>query len=155
VTQAASGHPGYSVYYDYRVDVLRRRNTVTASLGGVELARSDRALLVDEQNHGLVFYFPREAVRFDRLEAMPERSSVCPWKGVASYWRAADGTDPIAWSYEDPLPQVGQIKDYIGFYQDRVTVALGTAPYLPPWSPGSDGAATQPPQTQTQQPARS
>jgi uncharacterized protein (DUF427 family) len=131
----ASQHPGYSVYFDYRVDIHRRRNLVTATLGGVELARTNHVLLVDEQNHGLVFYFPRADVRLDKLAFMPERSSVCPWKGVASYWRAADGSDPIAWAYEAPHPQVIQIKDHIAFYQDRVTVALGVAPFLPNWQP--------------------
>jgi uncharacterized protein (DUF427 family) len=131
----ASEHPGYSVYFDYRVDIHRRRNLVTATLNGVELARSNHTLLVDEQDHGLVFYFPRADVRLDRLAFMPERSSVCPWKGTASYWRAADGTDPVAWAYETPHPQVIQIRDHIAFYQDKVTVALGVAPYLPRWSP--------------------
>ena len=43
---------------DYRVDILARRNRVTASVGGQVLAESERCLLVDEQDHGLVFYFP-------------------------------------------------------------------------------------------------
>ena len=128
-------HPGYSVYFDYRVDILRRRNLITATLGQLELGRTERALLVDEQDHGLVFYFPRADVRLDRLVAMPEHSSVCPWKGVASYWRAADGSEPIAWAYENPHPQVVQIRDHIAFYQDKVTVAVGTAPLLPRWRP--------------------
>jgi uncharacterized protein (DUF427 family) len=128
-------HPGYAVYYDYRVDILRRRNSVTAALNGIELARTERSLLVDEQNHGLVFYFPRADVRLDRLAPFPERSTVCPWKGVASYWRAVEGAEPIAWSYESPHPQVAEIAGLIAFYQDKVTVAIGTAPFLPPWRP--------------------
>jgi uncharacterized protein (DUF427 family) len=134
VDQSAE-HPGYGVYYDYRVDILRRRNMVTASLDGLQLAQSTRTLLVDEQNHGLVFYFPRADVTLGALAAMPEKSSVCPWKGTASYWRLADGEEPIAWSYEHPHPQVAQIRDYIGFYQDKVAVTLGVAPFLPSWRP--------------------
>jgi uncharacterized protein (DUF427 family) len=126
----ASEHPSYGKYFDYRVDILRRRNRITASLGGVELASTERALLVDEQDHGLVFYFPRADVRLDRLAAAPDLSTVCPWKGVASYWRAAEGGDPIAWAYEDPRPEVAQIRGYIAFYQNKVTVAVGVAPYL-------------------------
>ena len=61
---------------------------------------------------------------------VPDLSTVCPWKGVASYWRAAEGGDPIAWAYEDPRPEVAQIRGYIAFYQNKVTVAVGTAPYL-------------------------
>lgn len=126
----ASEHPSYGKYFDYRVDILRRRNRITASLAGVELASTERALLVDEQDHGLVFYFPRADVRLDRLAAVPDLSTVCPWKGSASYWRLAEGGEPIAWAYEDPRPEVAQIRGYIAFYQNKVTVAVGTASYL-------------------------
>jgi uncharacterized protein (DUF427 family) len=124
--------PGYAARYDYRVDVLRRRNLVTAHAGPVELARSDRTLLVDEQDHGLVFYFPREAVDLSALVPI-DHTSRCPYKGIATYWALATAADraPIAWSYESPYPQVALIAGYIAFYQDRVTVALGTAPFTP------------------------
>lgn len=128
-------HPGYSVYFDYRVDILRRRNLVTATHGGSQIAQSDHALLIDEQDHGLVFYFPKADVDFAALKTMPGYHTRCPWKGEASYWSAADGEEPIAWAYEDPLPQVAQIADHIAFYQNIVTVSLGVAPYLPRWNP--------------------
>lgn len=135
MASAADEHPGYSVYYDYRVDILRRRNLVTAFYGGTQLAQSERTLLVDEQDHGLVFYFPWADVDFSALEAMPDHHTRCPWKGQASYWSLADGGEPVAWAYEDPFGQVEQIKDHVAFYQNLVTVSLGTAPYLPRWSP--------------------
>ncbi|MBA3053376.1 MAG: DUF427 domain-containing protein [Sphingomonadales bacterium] len=127
---------GYPDRYDYRVDILRRRNLVTASINGVELARSERSLLVDEQDHGLVIYFPRGDVNMNQLVPI-ERSSHCPYKGIASYWglaRAgrdggAEADEPIAWSYAQPYPQVAQIAGYIAFYQNRVTVALGVAEF--------------------------
>lgn len=127
-------HPGYSVYFDYRVDINRRRNRVTATLNGQELGRTDRPLLVDEQDHGLVFYFPKEDVNFDLLRAIPDHHTRCPWKGEASYWSHVDGDVPIVWAYENPLPQVIGIKDHVAFYQNIVTVALGVAPYLPRWN---------------------
>ena len=126
---AADEPPGYAERYDYRVDILRRLNRVTATLDGVVLAQSRRTLLVDEQDHGLVFYFPRQDVRLDLLTAMPDRSSRCPYKGDASYWAHADRPEePVAWSYENPYPEVAPIKGCIAFYQDRVTVSVGTAP---------------------------
>lgn len=120
---------GYVDRFDYRVDILRRRNLVTATLDGTVLAESRRTLLVDEQDHGLVFYFPRADVRLALLAALPGRTSHCPYKGDASYWgRAGAGDNPIAWSYETPFAEVAQIAGHIAFYQDRVTVSLGTAP---------------------------
>jgi uncharacterized protein (DUF427 family) len=119
---------GYADRFDYRVDILRRRNLVTATQDGAVLARSCRTLLIDEQNHGLVFYFPRQDVRLELLTPMPEKSSYCPYKGAASYWRrAGEPGEAIAWSYDHPYPEVAQIAGYIAFYQDRVTVSLGIA----------------------------
>ncbi|HEX4506557.1 MAG TPA: DUF427 domain-containing protein [Alphaproteobacteria bacterium] len=135
---AADTPPGYGERYDYRVDILRRLNRITATLDGAVLAESRRTLLVDEQDHGLVFYFPRQDVRLDRLVSMPGKSSRCPYKGEASYWADADRPDDaIAWSYETPYPEVAPIKGYVAFYQDRVTVAVGTAPSIYQRSKGS------------------
>ena len=50
---------------DYRVDLLARTNVMTAWLGETCLARSGACLTVDEQDHGLVVYFPPDAVDFE------------------------------------------------------------------------------------------
>jgi uncharacterized protein (DUF427 family) len=117
---------GYEGRPDYRVDVLRRRNRVLARCGETVVADTENSLLVDEQDHGLVFYFPRTDVRLDLLEPTDD-SSRCPYKGDASYWRMVGADRPIGWSYEQPYPEVGQIAGYIAFYQDRVHVELGVA----------------------------
>jgi uncharacterized protein (DUF427 family) len=119
---------GYAERYDYRVDILRRLNQVTAIKDGIKLAESRHTLIVDEQDHGIVFYFPRADVRLDRLEPMLGRTTRCPYKGDASYW--SHSGEPVAWSYEDPYPEVGQIKGHVAFYQDRVTVSVGAAPSI-------------------------
>jgi uncharacterized protein (DUF427 family) len=49
--------------------------------------------------------------------------TVCPYKGVASYWSAMiDGQEikDIAWSYAEPMPEVGLIRDRLAFYPERV-----------------------------------
>ena len=117
---------GFVARPDYRVDILRRRNKVTARAGGVTLATTEHALIVDEQDHGVVFYFPRGDVDLSQLVATDDHSR-CPYKGEASYWRLSDGGDPVAWSYEAPYPEVASISRYIAFYQDRVDVSVGVA----------------------------
>lgn len=118
---------------DYRVDVLRRRNRVTVRLDGRLLAESTGCLLVDEQDHGLVFYVPRDDVRMELLERA-ELETRCPFKGQATHFVMADGTGPerLAWSYEDPYPEVARIRDHVAFYQDRVALEVGQAPYNGP-----------------------
>lgn len=110
---------------DYRVDLLARTNAFTARLGDAALAVSDGCLVVDEQDHGLVVYFPPAAVDFSLL-APVELRTVCPFKGEASYWRAA-GRDYewVAWSYPSPFPPVARIAGYVAFDQGRVSVTMG------------------------------
>src|SRR5262249_44019868 len=50
---------GWVDWPDYRIDVQRIRNRVRVSVGDRLLADSTRALLVAEQNHGIVLYLPR------------------------------------------------------------------------------------------------
>jgi uncharacterized protein (DUF427 family) len=93
------------------------------------LARSGACLIVDERDHGLVVYFPPDAVDFGYLEAAPERT-VCPFKGQAVCWRAAGRDGPgIAWSYPEPFPEVARLAGYVAFDQDEVRVAIGQGRY--------------------------
>ncbi|WP_280351682.1 DUF427 domain-containing protein, partial [Nocardia abscessus] len=87
---------GFAARPDYRVDIHRRRNLVTARLGDRLVAETTRPLLVDEQDHGLVFYFPREDVRV-ALRRDDARSSRCPFKGQATYWRFDGDGDAAVW----------------------------------------------------------
>ena len=113
---------------DYRVDLMPRRNRVTVRDENDVIAETLRPLIVDEQDHGLVVYFPREDVRMDRLE-VSDKVTYCPFKGHASHWRLAGVDAPeVAWSYEDPYPELARIAGYIAFYQDRVHVEIGQAP---------------------------
>ena len=59
-----------------------------------------------------------------------DHTSLCPFKGHASYWSVegdgsgADGEN-VAWSYEKPFPEVARLKDHVAFYQNRVRVEIG------------------------------
>ena len=112
---------------DYRVDILARRNRVTATVGVEVLADSEHCLLVDEQDHGLVFYFPPEDVRLERFQP-DDRTTRCPFKGTATYRRyPATGGDVLAWTYEEPYAEVARLAGYVAFFQDTVQVRVGVA----------------------------
>ena len=120
--------PVRSMYHerpDYRVDLLARTNVIAAWLDEICLARSNACLIVDEQDHGLVAYFPGDAVDFSYLEPTGHRT-ICPFKGQAVYWRVAgsEGTG-IAWSYPEPFPEVARLAGYVAFDQDKVRVTIG------------------------------
>jgi uncharacterized protein (DUF427 family) len=119
---------GYADRPDYRVDLLPRRNRVVVRTDSDVIAETLQPILVDEQDHGLVLYIPRDDVHMERLEPT-DQVTYCPFKGQAAHWRLAgtDGPD-VAWSYEEPFPEVARIEGFIAFYQDRVHVELGQAP---------------------------
>ncbi len=77
--------------------------TVRAVWSDTVLAESDDTLVV-EGNH----YFPREAVRCDHFQEA-STTSVCPWKGTASYYDVVvDG---------DRDPSAARIKDRVAFWK--------------------------------------
>lgn len=81
---------------------------------GEVIAESDDTVVV-ENNH----YFPRSAVRPGVL-VESSTTSVCPWKGTASYYsvQAGGSTNPdAAWYYPTPKPAAEQITDRIAFWR--------------------------------------
>ena len=66
-------------------------------------------------------YFPQSAVRMDWLEKTEKTADdlKCP-HGVQFYDVVVDGTRHAraAWSYESPRPEMRQVKDRFGFWQD-------------------------------------
>ena len=112
----------YHRFPDYRVELEPGAERVRVTLDGALLADTRRPLVVRETKHAPVIYFPREDVRFDHLERS-DHGTFCPFKGEACYWSARVGTRlerDLAWSYEDPFPEVAGLKDYVSFYADRV-----------------------------------
>jgi uncharacterized protein (DUF427 family) len=80
---------------------------------GAILAESDRTRVV-EGNH----YFPPDAIH---KEFFIENShhTVCPWKGVASYYDVNVGGEvnaSAAWFYPDTSPAAEPIRDYVAFW---------------------------------------
>ncbi len=81
---------------------------------GVVIAESDDTEVV-EGNH----YFPPDSVESKFLQSS-ETTSVCPWKGVASYHHVAVNGEILsdaAWHYPEPKEAAKQIKDYVAFWK--------------------------------------
>lgn len=84
--------------------------------GGRTIVDTTRALRVEEGGPP-TFYVPRDDVRAALV--VSARSTVCPWKGSATYWSLGDSPD-VAWSYEDPLPDAAALRGHVAFYASRV-----------------------------------
>jgi len=105
----------------HRVDVLQSSRQVRVEIGGQVVAESQRPRLLFETNLPTRYYLPIEDVRMDLLEPT-QTTSVCPYKGTASYWKLrgdAAGRD-VAWSYQDPIPEAPKIRGLIAFFNERV-----------------------------------
>ena len=86
---------------------------------GVLIAESDHTVVI-EGNH----YFPPDSVNREYLQDS-DRTSTCPWKGKASYYTVSAGGDVAAnaaWYYPQPKEAAAEIKDYVAFYTNKVTV---------------------------------
>jgi uncharacterized protein (DUF427 family) len=84
-----------------------------ATWNGATIASSDETVIV-EGNH----YFPIDSV--DKSLLVPsDMTSVCPWKGTASYYSLdVDGKiNPDAvWYYPAPKDAAKQITDHVAFW---------------------------------------
>ncbi|MBL6426279.1 MAG: DUF427 domain-containing protein [Maritimibacter sp.] len=92
--------------------------------GGAVLGETQNALELIEGDYAPVIYFPREDIAMSFLDASDTKTH-CPWKGDASYYSIPTKSTVIkdaAWSYENPKDDMAQIKGYLAFYTDRVTV---------------------------------
>ena len=86
-----------------------------AILNGITIAQSDETMIV-EGNH----YFPLESVD-PRALSHSKMRSLCPWKGVASYYHVQAGETRArnaAWTYRHPYPWIRKIKDRVAFWND-------------------------------------
>jgi len=90
----------------------------TATWNDTVIARSDETVVV-EGNH----YFPRDSVSEDHV-APSDESSICPWKGTASYLDVKVGEEvnaAAAWYYPEPKEAAENIRDHVAFW-NGVTV---------------------------------
>ena len=91
-------------------------------LGGVKIADTSAAYRVLETSHPPGYYLPPAAFLPGVLSAAPG-SSVCEWKGRASYWNVSAGGVSVpgaAWSYEHPTAPFADIAGYVALYAGRV-----------------------------------
>jgi uncharacterized protein (DUF427 family) len=81
---------------------------------GEVIAESDDTVVV-EGNH----YFPAASLRQDVLRPS-SHSSVCPWKGTASYYDLEVGgqvNENAVWYYAEPKPAAAEITGRVAFWK--------------------------------------
>jgi uncharacterized protein (DUF427 family) len=106
------------------ITIRRATGKWVVRAGGAIIGESNDALELLEGSASPVIYFPRADIGMAFLEKTASVTR-CPYKGSATYYSVSTSAGDIpdaAWSYEDPLEGVAQIKDHLAFYGDKVTV---------------------------------
>lgn len=106
------------------IKIRKATGTWVVRASGAVLAESTHALELLEGSYAPVIYFPREDVGMEFLD-QTDSSTKCPHKGTATYY-AIHGKNRVipgaAWSYENPIKAVGEIKEHLAFAGEGVTV---------------------------------
>lgn len=107
---------------DHPITVEANPSRIVVTVAGRIIADTRHALTLREAAYPPVHYIPREGVDMSLLEHT-DHASYCPYKGDASYYSipvgAARSINAI-WIYETPHEAVGQIRDHLAFYPERV-----------------------------------
>ena len=81
---------------------------------GVTLADSDETVEVEG-----IQYFPPDSLNREYF-VESDRRSVCPWKGMASYYDVTvngEVNQAAAWYYAEPSAAAQQIKGHVAFWK--------------------------------------
>ena len=104
-----------------RLEASTRR--VRIEFGGVTIVDSTGALRVLETSHPPVIYVPPQDIGPAALRPSTRRQTLCEWKGMATYFDVVAGDEvapAAAWTYRDPVPAFGALRDHVAFYPERM-----------------------------------
>jgi uncharacterized protein (DUF427 family) len=107
---------------DHPLTVEANPRRVVVSVAGHVIADSRHALTLREAAYPAVRYIPRGDVDMTLLQRT-DQVTYCPYKGDCAYYSIPLGGARSAnavWTYEAPYSAVGEIKDHLAFYPDRV-----------------------------------
>ena len=113
---------------EHEVKVSPFEGDVEVRANGVVLAKTSRALALDETGYPRRFYLPEADVKV-ALEPNPHRTR-CPYKGDAVYANVAVNGLPIeraAWSYPKPIAAVPGLAGHWCFDPDKAETGVEAA----------------------------
>lgn len=118
------GHPRDPFH---RVDARRSSRHVVVRVGGEVVAETRLPVAVFETGLPVRWYVPGADVA-DGVLAESPTTSVCPYKGVATYEHVVVGGrrfEDAAWCYREPLLEALPVAGYRSFAGDEVEVQVG------------------------------
>jgi uncharacterized protein (DUF427 family) len=110
----------------HRCDARRSSDRVTVRVGDAVVAQTNQPVALFETSLPPRWYISPADVQ-DGVLAAAELTTVCPYKGTASY-RSVAGVENAAWVYEQPFAEVAAIAGWVSFDPERVDVSVEPAP---------------------------
>ena len=107
---------------DHPITLAPNPARVMVTVAGQVIADTRAAVTLKEASLPPVQYIPREDVDMSKL-TRTNHATYCPYKGDAAYYSIPAGGERAVnavWTYEEPYPDVVQIKDHLAFYPNRV-----------------------------------
>lgn len=125
----ANPAPGFDLHPGYQLKITPMQDTVSVEVNNQVIARSNRAVLVEETNHKPVWYMPLADIDAGVLKHS-DTSTYCPFKGQASYRSVAvagEIVEDAIWVYETPFDECAAIAGYASFYTNKVNLKVAGA----------------------------
>jgi len=113
--------PGFETHPDYIMNLVPATKGYEVTFVGKLLARSNKAILLQEGKYQGRLYFPKSDVSDEFLTAN-DAVTYCPFKGDARYWDVSVGEMHLekgAWAYDRPFSECSSIKEYVCFYTEK------------------------------------
>jgi uncharacterized protein (DUF427 family) len=110
----------------HRVDILDSSRHVKVTVDSEVVAETDRPKILFETGLPPRYYILPEDVRKEVLAAS-EKTTQCPYKGVASYYSVEAGggrVEDLVWYYPEPQPEVGKIEGHLCFFNEKVDLEV-------------------------------
>jgi len=120
-------HPRDPYHPYHRVEVLEgSRHVMMVRVDGEVVAETERPKILFETGLPPRYYIPPEDVREDVLAAS-EKTTQCPYKGIASYYSVEAGgkrVEDLVWYYPEPIPEAPKIKGLLCFFNEKVDLEV-------------------------------
>lgn len=107
---------------DHPITITPAQAEVRVTVAGRVVAKTTRALKLEEQGFSPVLYVPREDADMSLL-TRTTHYTYCPYKGDCTYYSIPLGgakSEFAVWTYEQPYEAVAIIRDHLAFYPSRV-----------------------------------
>ncbi len=96
------------------------------------IAETTNGLAILETASPPTYYIPLAAIATNLLAEVPNKNSICEWKGKARYWTLRkDPRTFIAWSYERPFAPFEALKDHMAFYPQQLSCFVDGEKVIP------------------------